>query len=77
MKVYKSKLLLKLWTKNGKCSGTQNDICADELLINKRIKNIRVPTEIHRKPRLKTPERFADTKYIAVSNNHNFPSLQH
>ena len=45
------KLLLSLWTDTARCRGTLHDIERDLHLVDQRIGQIEVPTEVPRKPR--------------------------
>ncbi len=45
------KLLLSLWTDPARCRGTLHDIERDLPLIDQRINQVHVPTEMPRKPR--------------------------
>ena len=42
-----SKLLLNLWLDSSKCRGTDHDLRNAECIIDDRIKNIQIPSEIN------------------------------
>lgn len=46
-----SKLLINLWITPSKCRGTDHDLHSVVELIDDRIKQIKIPSEIHRLPR--------------------------
>lgn len=46
-----TKLLLNLWTDTARCRGTGHDLHADITLLDERIHQIAVPSEIRHKPR--------------------------
>ena len=72
-----SKMLLHLWTDTSRCRGTLHNLHADVALLDRRIKDIEVPSEIHRKPRgISDLKQWKGMSTVsAVLTSHNNASL--
>ena len=66
-----AKLLLSLWTEPARCRGTLHDIEPHLHLIDQRIAQIQVPTEILRKPRA-IKEHLKDWKGMSSFKTYTF-----